>query len=343
MRHEKEPPITVIHSRNGQNGLAILSMEQVANIRSSFSVGICFTVQLEPKGPESRLVVVLDNLLTNSLKDLAQQEGWSYEKLLFDVGIHAIGRYLDEAGKPPFTPSIVNAAQIPGTRAAQVYFEPPPKEPSDGIIFGYIGSKVYWGWRFGLAAVGFSEADARRLGVPVREFERVALAGEGKYWRRANDGTRTFSATPRLLEELPAGVLPGLERPSLTHIADRLTAPRYEASQRQFVKALAFMHGEQPDMPNAVKEAVAAVESLSLKISGLGSGTLGDCIKELKRQGRLSPPLGKVLEGLWGYSSEEPGVRHGKIAVPSVPAAEAYFAVNLAASAILYLLDLDAT
>jgi len=103
------------------------------------------------------------------------------------------------------------------------------------------------------------------------------------------------------------------------------------------------MHGEQPDMPNAVKEAIAAVESLSLRISGLSSGTMGDCFKELKRQGKLSPPLGKVLEGLWGYSSEEPGVRHGKIAVPSVSAAEARFAINLAASAILYLLDLDAT
>jgi len=151
------------------------------------------------------------------------------------------------------------------------------------------------------------------------------------------------SATPRLLEELPAGIIPGLELPSLTHIADRLTVQRYEASQRQFEKALALMHGEQTDMPNAVKEAIAAVESLSLRVSGLSSGTLGDCIKELKRQEKLSPPLGKVLEGLWGYSSEEPGVRHGKIAAPSAPTAEAHFAVNLAASAILYLLDLDAT
>ena len=84
-----------------------------------------------------------------------------------------------------------------------------------------------------------------------------------------------------------------------------------------------------------------AVESLAMLVTGRNKGTLGDCIKDLRLRGDLSSPLDRVFEALWGYASEEPGVRHGKPSPPSLVERDATLVVNLAASAVLFLLDLD--
>lgn len=55
-----------------------------------------------------------------------------------------------------------------------------------------------------------------------------------------------------------------------------------------------------------------------------------------------TPPLDKILEGVWGFGSGEPGVRHGGRSLPDLSDAEAALAINGAAAVIHYLLELDA-
>src|SRR5438876_8328144 len=69
--------------------------------------------------------------------------------------------------------------------------------------------------------------------------------------------------------------------------------------------------------------------------------TLGDIIKLLKRRGDLDPAIGKTLEGLWGYTSNAPGVRHGGTVAPTITEREARWVVDMSQAALQFLLELD--
>ena len=92
-------------------------------------------------------------------------------------------------------------------------------------------------------------------------------------------------------------------------LGDALKAPRYEACREHWLKARGLADAEAPDIENAIKEGVAAVEALA-KVVGSGA-TLGECIKTLRAERRIDPGTDKILEGLWAFASSAPGVRHG--------------------------------
>jgi hypothetical protein len=227
------------------------------------------------------------------------------------------------------------------TVLTQALYERRSPQASDADVLAYAASKIFWGWRFGLAQVSFSLADHLRLAVPQGDIERVALAGDGVYWTRIEGASPVFSPTAKLIQDLPAGRIPGLERSPVFQVQAKLGAPRYAAAAEHFSKAIAFLTGPSQDLANSAKEATLAVESLAMLVTGRTKGTLGDSIKDLRSRGDLSSPLDRVIEALWGYSSEEPGVRHGKPSPPSLAERDATLVVNLAAAVVLFLLDLD--
>jgi hypothetical protein len=87
-----------------------------------------------------------------------------------------------------------------------------------------------------------------------------------------------------------------------------------------------------------VKEAICAVEGVARIVTGRPSQTLGDLIKELRSKGKLDGAIAKAFEGLWGFASSAPGVRHGS---GSIAEAEARLCVDMAKAAVTYLLTLD--
>jgi hypothetical protein len=66
---------------------------------------------------------------------------------------------------------------------------------------------------------------------------------------------------------------------------------------------------EKPDYRNSIKESISAVESLTENALG-EKGTLGKLIKKLEEKTGLHPALGKALSNLYGYTSDEDGIRH---------------------------------
>ena len=69
------------------------------------------------------------------------------------------------------------------------------------------------------------------------------------------------------------------------------------------------------------------------------AATLGELIKQLKGRQDLDSALLKALEGVWGYTSNAPGVRHG--GTPDLDVAQAQITLDLARSSIHYLLRAD--
>ncbi|MDZ4818858.1 MAG: hypothetical protein SGJ20_07780 [Planctomycetota bacterium] len=66
-----------------------------------------------------------------------------------------------------------------------------------------------------------------------------------------------------------------------------------------------------PDYRNSIKESISAVESLVSKTVGT-KGTLGQLLKQLEGEIHLHPALKGAFSQLYGYTSDENGVRHAE-------------------------------
>lgn len=94
----------------------------------------------------------------------------------------------------------------------------------------------------------------------------------------------------------------------------------------------------EPDLRNAVKEAISAVESAARIITGTGrkKATLGDLLKVLEEQG-LHSALREAWSKLYGYTSNEHGVRHAMIEEPAIDFALAKYLVVACAAFVNFL------
>ena len=65
-----------------------------------------------------------------------------------------------------------------------------------------------------------------------------------------------------------------------------------------------------PDYRNSIKESISGVESLVAATVNKGKGTLGQLIKKLEDEIGLHPALKTAFSNLYGYTSDEGGIRH---------------------------------
>ena len=65
-----------------------------------------------------------------------------------------------------------------------------------------------------------------------------------------------------------------------------------------------------PDYRNSIKEAVSAVEAMCKIFVGNDKATLGDTLVTLEKKGVLHPALKKAFSSLYGYTSDDAGIRH---------------------------------
>ena len=65
-----------------------------------------------------------------------------------------------------------------------------------------------------------------------------------------------------------------------------------------------------PDYRNSIKEAISAVESLVAQKLGGEGGTLGKLLHKLESERGLHPALKRAFSSLYGYTSDQGGIRH---------------------------------
>ena len=82
---------------------------------------------------------------------------------------------------------------------------------------------------------------------------------------------------------------------------------------------------ETPDYRNSIKESISAVESLAAIAAGANKGTLGKLIKKLEDEIQLHPALTTAFSSLYGYTSDEGGIRHALMESESVRFDDAKF------------------
>ena len=71
-----------------------------------------------------------------------------------------------------------------------------------------------------------------------------------------------------------------------------------------------FSDRTDPDYRNSIKESISAVESLVVKTASAGNPTFGQLLSRLQIERGLHPALKAAFGSLYGYTSDESGVRH---------------------------------
>ena len=124
---------------------------------------------------------------------------------------------------------------------------------------------------------------------------------------------------------------------------EQATTTPYQSVNQHIQKALAlYADIKSPDYENSVKEAISAVEAMCCIITGISGAqaTLGAAIKKLKDSNvHIHNAMEKAFLALYGYTSDENGIRHGGIDFTSVPSEDAKYMLVSCSAFVNYLME----
>jgi len=112
----------------------------------------------------------------------------------------------------------------------------------------------------------------------------------------------------------------------------------FPAVRKHLHRALELLSDKKkPDYRNSIKESISAVESITQELSGNPKATLGEALKILEKKNKLHPALKVAYLKLYGYTSDEGGIRHAMLEEPNLSVADAKFFLLSCTSFINYL------
>jgi hypothetical protein len=92
-----------------------------------------------------------------------------------------------------------------------------------------------------------------------------------------------------------------------------------------------------PDFRNSVKESISAVERLASHRTGEEHGTLGQLLKKLEGPIELHPALKNAFNSLYGWTSDDSGIRHALSEKETVDFEDAKFMLVACSAFINYV------
>ena len=117
----------------------------------------------------------------------------------------------------------------------------------------------------------------------------------------------------------------------------------YDSVNQHIQKALShYADIQNPDYENSIKESISAVEAICCIITGLSgtNATLGKTLKKLKDHGvHIHPAMESAFSSLYGYTSDENGIRHGGIDFTNAPTEDAKYMLVSCSAFVNYLIE----
>jgi hypothetical protein len=90
----------------------------------------------------------------------------------------------------------------------------------------------------------------------------------------------------------------------------------------------------------SIRESIHAVEAVA-RVLETGAGTLGPALSKLEKSARIHPALGKGFRNLYGFASDEKGIRHALLDEPvaQVDETDALYMLGSCAAFVSYLIN----
>ncbi|HZK10846.1 MAG TPA: hypothetical protein VFD10_00585 [Atribacterota bacterium] len=105
-------------------------------------------------------------------------------------------------------------------------------------------------------------------------------------------------------------------------------------------RALAlFSDKKSPDYRNSIKESISAVEAICKLIVKKGNPDLGQALKIMENEIGLHPALKKAFNNLYGYTSDDKGIRHALLEEAELYPEDAKFMLISCSAFVNYLVS----
>ncbi len=96
---------------------------------------------------------------------------------------------------------------------------------------------------------------------------------------------------------------------------------------------------KSPDYRNSIKESISAVEAICKLIAKDPKATLGNALKGIESKVGLHPAFKNALDNLYGYASNEQGIRHSLLDEPNLDSEDARFMLVSCSAFVNYLIS----
>jgi hypothetical protein len=115
---------------------------------------------------------------------------------------------------------------------------------------------------------------------------------------------------------------------------------RSSAGRRKTQAIRLYSDRKNPDYRNSIKESISAVEAAVKIITEDEKATLGQALTIVQQKHNLHAALKEALSRLYGYTSDEEGIRHAILEGPKVNEADARFMLVICSAFANYLVQL---
>ena len=175
---------------------------------------------------------------------------------------------------------------------------------SDDIPYNYsdqwhnivMGLKLYWSYD---EIFSFLESFLSYYSSKLRSLD---------VYDKFNDLFKMECVGYRFVNKMIVDIIDDIEIDELQSSLDS----KYSAPKKCITKALSFLYDrEHPDYSNSVKESISAIESMCNIILGTKNTILSKALKKLETNGLvIHPSLLNAFNSIYGYTSDESGIRH---------------------------------
>lgn len=124
---------------------------------------------------------------------------------------------------------------------------------------------------------------------------------------------------------------------------EKASNTKFTSVNTHIEKGLAlFSNRKNHDYENTIKEAISAVEAMCCIITGMSGAqaTLGTALKKLEDSGvHIHGAMKNAFSSLYGYASDENGIRHGGIDFTNAPVEDAKYMLVSCSAFVNYLIE----
>jgi len=164
----------------------------------------------------------------------------------------------------------------------------------------------------------------------------VTKENEEGYIKRINDILKSENAGYRFVDNK---ITPIIDEKEINEIKKAMNVP-YSSVKIHLKQSHELLSNRtKPDYRNSIKEAISAVEALCKIITDKDKATLGQALKIIEKEIGIHSALKNAFSNLYGYTSDEDGIRHSLLDEPNIYFEDALFMLIACSSFINYLIS----
>lgn len=157
--------------------------------------------------------------------------------------------------------------------------------------------------------------------------------------RGLNSALKREMSAYRLIDGFVAQITSEGEIAAIEAALESAGALKLEGVREHLLAALVLMSDRKnPDYRNSIKESISAVESLAMIVSGDPKAELGKALRVVETRVAMHGALTKGFLAIYGYTSDEGGIRHAMLEVGSIDFEDAKYMLASCSAFVSYLI-----